>query len=411
MTLKFPSSWRFDANKTVPAIPANLLNDLHSLAIDLSDLHKNPQHIVEIFKSNFGNHSASSNMDWAVSDLRSAMEKKDPNSANFISAYWASLEETQKQGVDIPSAEYMNNLLKVHEVPFEIRPPNLVRVLPSHSELHHQIDIDEATNPPDAQTQHQYIQGELLGQGGFGSVYKATRHTSAGTFEFALKRLDPSPFNEDVGKARLRFQREVGAIQKLQHRGIVPYFDAGFDTEGRPFLVMPRIHGSNIRDAAGIEPYWQRVSFITEVLDALHHAHKNDVLHRDLKPSNIIVRNTDKQPIIVDFGNAYIVDRLDQESLTTKAVGSLGYIPSEVVANPKNRSPLHDIYSCAVITYEIIAGRRPDPADYEKLETLDPELSPLDPILKKALGPASKRHASALELKNDLLAIITSRKT
>ncbi|MCP3060973.1 serine/threonine protein kinase [Myxococcus sp. K38C18041901] len=415
MPLKFPSSWRFDATKIIPAVPVALINELHALAVDLSDQHSDQQEIVEIFKSHFGNRSGSSNLDWAVSDLRGAMEEKKSNAANFISAYWSALEEIQVKGLETPSAEYINSLINSHGIPFAVRPPNLVKITEAQTAGNYFTKSHIATNNTatsslnslQAQPQHLYIRGNLIGQGAFGSVYRATRQTSGGIFEFALKLLDPSPLNEDIEKARPRFRREVEAIQKLQHRGIVPYFDAGFDTDGRPFLVMPMIHGENIRDAASAEPFWQRVSLMTEVLDAMHHAHQNDVLHRDLKPSNILVRKSDKQPIVVDFGSAYIVDNLDKTSLTTQAVGSLGYIPSEVIANPKTRTSLHDIYSCAVITYELIAGHRPDPADYEPLEKIAPELSPLDPVLRRALGAASKRHTSALELKNDLVAIIS----
>ena len=137
---------------------------------------------------------------------------------------------------------------------------------------------------------------------------------------------------------------QVEAIQRLQHRGIVYYVDAGLDSKDRPFLVMPLINGDDIRTASSGLEYSERIELMAEVLLAVDHAHSTNVLHRDLKPSNILVRRSDLQPVIVDYGQAYLLDDLDSKTLTTKAIGSIGYIPQEVISNPKLRSPQHDIY-------------------------------------------------------------------
>ena len=73
----------------------------------------------------------------------------------------------------------------------------------------------------------------------------------------------------------------------------------------------------------------------------------------------------------------------------------MGYIPEEVVANPKLRSPLQDIYACGVITYELIAGRLPVPNNYEPLQRIQHEYAVLDPVVEQAIAPAPKRFKSA----------------
>jgi serine/threonine protein kinase len=253
------------------------------------------------------------------------------------------LEELLKSASKIPSVKQLNARLLEHGVPFQIVDGELRRV---------QTDAVISAGPIDASSVGMPYQiGDVLGQGGYGVVYRATRQTSVATFEFALKVLDPSVFVA-TEKALPRFQREVRAVQTLQHRAIVPYVDAGVDAKARPYLVMPLISGRDIRTATeGAEPSMV-VSLMAEVLHGLDHAHSSGVLHRDLKPSKILVRTSDMQPIILDFGTAFILDDADTKSLTTAAVGSIGYIPSEVLADPKVRSTSQDVFACAVLTYE-----------------------------------------------------------
>ncbi|HEX8702926.1 MAG TPA: serine/threonine-protein kinase [Myxococcaceae bacterium] len=405
MALIYPAEWKFAMGDEVLAVPSQLVSEFHDLVAKIAAGAPDEQDVVEGFKSRFGFHGRSTSLSWAMSDLLSAMDAEKRNAPNFIDCFWSELESLKKANVATPTLAQFNAILSKHGVPFEVKPPNLVR---------HSVDtvlVDgnknkELDGDGGAMSKlMQYSLGELLGVGGFGQVFVAKRETSAGTFEFALKLLDPSPFISDPEKAKARFRREIRAIQGLQHRGIVYYLDAGLDGRGRPYLVMPLIRGLDIRAATEAVDFRQRIVLMTEVLDALAHAHEHDVLHRDLKPSNILVRNTDMQPVIVDFGNAYIIDELDRQSLTTTLVGSLGYIPSEVLANPKARSPLHDIYSIAVITYEIIARKRPDPAEYEPLASVYPELAKLDVVLQRALGPISKRHPTAHALRLELLGV------
>jgi serine/threonine protein kinase len=220
-----------------------------------------------------------------------------------------------------------------------------------------------------------------------------------------LKVLDPSPFITDYDKALKRFRREVTALRSLQHRSIVHYYEAGLTIDNKPYLVMPLIRGTDLRSAANAVSLAGAVSLFVEVLQGLAYAHHNDVIHRDLKPSNILVRSSDRQPLILDFGSAYILEQLDTKTLTTEAVGTIGYIPSEVLADPTLRSPLQDVYACGIMLYEALAGRRPDPANYLPLGTLNPAHAPLDPIVSHAIAGAKARLTSAGEFADQLSAL------
>lgn len=400
MPLTYPPEWKFDSDGVTA--PRGLIGDLFDLIKRIATGSTDPKGVVETFKERFGAESSSSSLDWAYSDLSSAMDASAAHGAVFAESLWLAVEDVRADGVAAPTAPQLNKLFQKHGFPYEIAPPRLSR---------RGVDAVLADRAPEqgetTQALMPYTLDEEIGRGGFGRVFRTSRATSVATFSFALKLLDPSPFNTDPVRAKARFTREVQAVQRLQHRGIVPYVDAGLDQQGRPYLVMPLIEGADIRTAAGARPFLDRVGLMVEVLDAVAHAHALDVLHRDLKPSNILVRVSDGQPIVVDFGQSYLFDDMDGASLTTTAVGSIGYIPSEVLADPKFRTPLQDIFACGVITYEIIAGRRPDPGVYRPLAAIDATLAPLDGVLRKALAPASTRFTTAASLRDALRAGLT----
>jgi serine/threonine protein kinase len=397
MGLQYPGEWKFAGSDVMPAIPEMLASRFCALLTDVAAEADNQWRIIEQFKRRFGDTATSSELSWAQTDLSRAMSRRAANAPTFIDSLYLALEDARREQLKVPSMEQVNALLREGGVPFQIERNHLVRVT---------ADAALAPSPtPTTSGTVPYQLGDVIGKGGFGVVHRVTRETSAATFEYAMKLLDPSAFVAGE-KVRERFQREVRAIQSLQHRAIVTYVDAGIDTLGRPYLVMPLIKGANIRDATeGAEPP-TIITLMAEVLHGLEHAHMNNVLHRDLKPSNILLRSSDNQPIILDFGTAFIIDDLDAASLTTAAVGSAGYIPPEVLAEPKLRTRLHDIYACVVITYELIARRRPNPQQYIALAQTRRELASLDEVLLRALGPADGRPPTAAALRSALLAAI-----
>jgi serine/threonine protein kinase len=339
------------------------------------------------FKQKFGNASPSSTVSFLQGDCSSAMYSKRGNGPYFVIQYWAALEELSKQGLsNLPGAGHINGLFRKCRFPYEIDRDSLQGCILDTA-------ITESAMPSSQTAGYQL--GAEVGRGGFGVVYRATKTTSVANFEFAIKILDPHPFSVDNG-ARERFRREVLVISKLQHRGVVHYVDAGFDQKERPYFVMQFVEGESLRTFLEHRPHLDRVPLMIEILMAMQYVHSQDVIHRDLKPTNILVRKSDSQPVIIDFGMGYALDILDEHSLTTSAPGSSGYIPPEVQVNPKMRTVQHDIYSCGVILYEILAGSRPNPAKYESLGSVSSDLVIFDPVIQRATEADPTRRYSAM---------------
>lgn len=404
--LKYPGEWKFGTTESADAVPADAVDEFFALTVQIASSADSPKSVLELFKSTFASfhgrsYSSSSSYEWAESDLSSLMHECAERSPTFIDAYWTSISKMEQTGVPAPGVEYLNSILTKYGIPYVIDPPKLLRAQGDAILLK---VAEQAYNSASPRTSlERYLLVSELGHGGFGRVYHAKRTTSVGTFNFAIKILDPSPFVQNRETAKARFCREVETLQRLQHRAIVSYVDAGFDSEGRPYLVMPLIAGVTLREACDGRKVEEVVGLMLQVLEAIEYAHNNNVLHRDLKPGNILVRESDRQPIVVDFGHAYLFEEMSTTSLTTSSlVGTLGYIPSEVFANPRERSPLHDIFSCGVITYELVARRLPDPHDYHALANLDVQYASLDTVLIRALSAARLRFHSAEEFADAL---------
>lgn len=393
--LKYPGIWKFEGVGF--GIPTPAIDEFIELIVKIADGSKTD---IEGFKAAFGSSVPSSSYDWAVNDLYTIAERESSNAAVFIDNLWKGIKRAELRGLPVPSHRSINKILAKHRIPIKVDPPNLLRT-------HDSAIVDAAIIAEDDASKEAvpFILGEEIGTGGYGIVYRATRTTSISDFEFALKVLDPSPFVEDYNQALRRFQREIKALQVLQHRSIVQYFEAGLTVDNKPYVVMPLIKGIDLRSAASASNLTGVVDMFIEVLLALQYAHNQGVIHRDLKPSNIIVRSSDRQPIILDFGSAYILDQLDSQSLTSQAVGTVGYIPSEVLVDPKKRSPLHDVYACGVMLYESFAQCRPDPANYVSLTKIDQAYGVLDRIIEQAIAGERTRTSSAREFANQLAAL------
>jgi hypothetical protein len=400
MALNYPHEWRFEDEDF--SAPAELVDELCEIVKKIAAGTGHPQDVVEGFKLAFGAEHRSTNLRFAYADLVNIMYDSAKNGAVFAEIFWTEVESLGERGIPVPTFSQINRLFDNRQFCYRLDPPKLVRYLADADILETNT---RASSPTPSKMAYRILR--RVGSGGFGTVFVARRSTNVADFDFALKVLDPSPFVNDFSRAQERFRREIKAVQRLSHRGIVQLVDAGFDTNQKSYLVMQLIEGTDIRIAASQQCSMpKRVWLMVDVLDAIAHAHSQNVLHRDLKPSNILVRSTDNQPIIVDFGLSYIIDELDHKTLTTSAAGTVGYIPIEVLTNPKHRSPQQDIYACGILTYEIIASRLPNPDTYESLTQVDPSLKELDAILQRAIGPATARYTEAGCFRDELRAAL-----
>jgi len=204
-----------------------------------------------------------------------------------------------------------------------------------------------------------------LGRGGYAIVYKAfdTRTNDI----IALKTIRPiAPRPDEV---RERFRREAEMVSRLRHPNTVRVFDHGFETDF--YLAMEYLEGyplSDILDGVnGISPR-RAIAIGVGVLESLTEAHDLGIVHRDLKPENVFLvqhPGGGEQVKVLDFGIAKLTyDDQSMPSLTLKgrAMGTPTYMSPEQAKGGK--LTVHsDIYSVAILLYEMICGVPPFQGD------------------------------------------------
>jgi len=208
----------------------------------------------------------------------------------------------------------------------------------------------------------------LLGEGAVGDVHRATHLRLQKSF--ALKLLKPGPALDPFSRAR--FEREAEALGRLRHPNIVTVTDSGIDPgTGAPYLVMELLEGtplSKILEREGPLPCERAFSILDAIAEAVDAAHENGILHRDLKPGNVLLCGAEVK--VLDFGLAEISgvaagppSRGGHEAAASlTATGDLPgtplYIAPELIRGDR-AGRTSDVYSFAVIAYELLAGGPP----------------------------------------------------
>jgi serine/threonine-protein kinase len=219
----------------------------------------------------------------------------------------------------------------------------------------------------------QYEIESFVARGGMGSIYRA-RHIILGD-RVAIKVLR-AEFRANPEWLR-RFQREGQAARRFRHPNAVTVYDLRTSADGLVYMVMEFVEGCSLDKELKERGRYTPASAL-EVLEpvarVLDRAHGEGVVHRDLKPENVMVeREADGAPNVklLDLGIAKMREVADAES----EGGSPLTVAGQVLGTPYYMSPEQwgetprdgsseidgraDIYSLAVIFYELIAGRRP----------------------------------------------------
>ncbi len=263
----------------------------------------------------------------------------------------------------------------------------------------------------------------LIGTGGMANVYKAVvvaqnGPVPAGT-EVAVKVLRQELMH-DPDLVR-RFKNESKAISLLNHPNIVKVYDVSV-SDNLQYIVMEYVDGMTLREylneRGGKLTSRETVHFISQILKALDHAHRNGVVHRDIKPQNIMLLDNG-QLRMMDFGIAR-VSRAENQLTGGKAMGSVHYISPEQ-AKGEETDRKSDIYSVGVMMYEMLSGKLPFDADdvvevaLKQISDQPKSLQELNPtiprglveITEKAMAklPAN-RYASAAEMLDALNAFV-----
>jgi serine/threonine-protein kinase len=245
-----------------------------------------------------------------------------------------------------------------------------------------------------------------IGEGGMGAVWLA-RNIATGA-HVAIKVLRPDRKEDELTAARFKYEAKLGAM--LGHRNITRVFDLLQDDDGSLILVMEYLEGETLRAyyrRLGSLPTREAVAIMVAVLSGLQHAHEHNVVHRDLKPTNIVLHvDSDgiMTPKLLDFGIAKAPDSTI-ETRTGDSLGTPSYMSPEQVRSI-NLDGRSDLFSVAVVLYEIITGANPFPGPTPTAvlaQVLELEIDPdpkIDPRvwleIQRALSKqAYQRHASA----------------
>jgi serine/threonine protein kinase len=207
-----------------------------------------------------------------------------------------------------------------------------------------------------------YRVGELVGQGGSGLIYDAVDITTGQAV--AVKTLNADLLSHPSAVAR--YHREARAAAGIGHPNICSVLDVGQLPDERPFLVMELLTGRTLADRIreeGAMPFPQVLSILTQTLSALEAAHAKKIVHRDIKPDNVFLTDRIRGVLAVkllDFGIAKSLDENAELSLTRTGmvVGTPYYMAPEQARGEKLDHRV-DLYSCGVMLYEMLTGRRP----------------------------------------------------
>ncbi len=198
----------------------------------------------------------------------------------------------------------------------------------------------------------------LLGEGGMGQVWLASRADGLYQRRVALKLLRPGLADTDL---RLRFTRERQILARLAHPHIARLLDAGISADGLPYLALEYIDGIPITDYCREHdtPLETRLQMFKQICDAVSHAHANLIVHRDLKPSNILVTPAGDVRLL-DFGIAKLLDSESgpERTRTGTRAFTLHYAaPEQILGEPV--TTMTDVYSLGVVLYELLVDAKP----------------------------------------------------
>jgi eukaryotic-like serine/threonine-protein kinase len=238
-----------------------------------------------------------------------------------------------------------------------------------------------------------------LGAGAMGDVWRA-RHLALG-HEVAIKLMKPvASGNRELVQ---RFTREARIAAQLRHRHIARVEDFGASPDGAPWLVMELLVGESLEALFERLGKLDRETVVTvarHVGAACDVAHAAGIVHRDLKPANcFMVREEDgtAQVKVLDFGVAKAADGLKLTGVGVQLLGTPVYMSPEQTQGPSDIDGRSDLWSLAVMLFELVTGQLP--FDAETLPALllaighapVPSVRSIDPKLPAALDAWAAR--------------------
>ncbi len=263
-----------------------------------------------------------------------------------------------------------------------------------------------------------YLLEGVIGSGAFATVWKGF-DPELDTVVAVKVLADNWALNADV---RERFLAEARLLRRIDSPRVVRVHDVGV-AEDRPYFVMDHIDGGTLADLVGQVPADEAIRLAAEAASAVQVLHDAGVVHRDLKPSNVLVDRTgDRARVLVaDLGSAKSLADVSGITVTT---GTPAYMAPEQAGAMGGFDGRADVYALAVVSYELLSGRRPFPElSGTELLTRTADLQPgpvaaelglpaaVDALFRSALDPdPAHRPADPAAFAGSLLAAADGRR-
>jgi serine/threonine-protein kinase len=208
----------------------------------------------------------------------------------------------------------------------------------------------------------QYVVEEKIGEGGMGSVYRASHAMLKRPT--AIKMISPDRAGET---AVLRFEREALATSRLTHPNNVAVYDFGRTRGGVFYYAMELLDGEDLGrlvERDGPQSVVRTRHILRQVAAALGEAHDAGLVHRDVKPQNVMLctrgglRDFVK---VLDFGLVKDVATPSDVTLTSERAiaGTPLYMAPESISSPETVGPPADVYAVGCVAYYLLTGRTP----------------------------------------------------